>query len=177
MSLKPSLRRLTIETTSACDLRCVHCAVSDPAYVASHLDYASFEALLPALRADRPDVTLSGRGETLLHRRFMDMLDQSLAAGCRVEFQPNGTHLTPTLIDQLVARAGQSRLFQIKLSLDAADAGLFERIRVGARFDRLVDAMDGLQVAKAAAGTAFPTVGSSSRSCAPTRTSCRPLSH
>jgi len=159
-AVPPGPARLFIETTTACDLRCIHCDVTnDPEYGMFSLPYSYFEQIEPLLRALRPEVQLSGHGETLLHKRFLDLFDAVLAAGCRVEFQTNGTHLTGALIDRLLAGAGPDGLFQIKLSLDAASAGLFNRIRAGADFDSFVATMRSLRDAKARLGTRYPIVG------------------
>jgi MoaA/NifB/PqqE/SkfB family radical SAM enzyme len=59
---------------------------------------------------------LSGHGETLLHRDFTYMLQQTALAGCQVSFQTNGMLLSDAKIEEMI-RLGVS---YITFSLDAA---------------------------------------------------------
>lgn len=135
---KTNLRQVVIETTRRCNLRCIHCKVSpennEGSYDAIEMPIEVFEKLLPMLRTYRPRVQLSGHGETLLHRKFMYMLEQAVSAGCEVTFQTNGTLLTPRIIEEIVLLGVSS----ITFSLDGASAGVFEQIRRGASFERVV---------------------------------------
>jgi MoaA/NifB/PqqE/SkfB family radical SAM enzyme len=135
----PKLQRLVIETTRRCNLRCIHCAVSEEnnlgGYDAQDLPIDLFRKLLPILRKFRPAVQLSGHGETFLHPNFMEMLEEVARAGCGVEFQTNGTILTARNIDQIV-RAGVER---IAISIDAASPELFEKIRRRAKLEKIVE--------------------------------------
>ena len=135
---KAILSHVVIETTRRCNLKCIHCKVSpennEGNYQASEMSLDVFEKLIPTLRAYRPVVQLSGHGETLLHPKFMHILEQTAAAGCEVTFQTNGTLLTPRKIEEII-RLGVS---SIAFSVDAASAELFEKIRRGASFERII---------------------------------------
>jgi MoaA/NifB/PqqE/SkfB family radical SAM enzyme len=136
---RPSLQYVVLETTRRCNLRCVHCAVSEENnlgnYDARDLPIQLFHKLLPMLRDFKPTVQLSGHGETFLHSNFMEMLEEVRRAGCEVTFQTNGTILTARHAERIV-RAGVN---WIVISIDAASAELFEKIRRRARLDKIVE--------------------------------------
>jgi radical SAM protein with 4Fe4S-binding SPASM domain len=138
MDRKALLRRVVIDTTRRCNLKCIHCKVSpennEGNYQAIDMPLEVFGRLVPMLRAYHPQVQLSGHGETLLHRSFMHMLEQAVSAGCEVTFQTNGVLLTPRKIEEII-RLGVT---SITFSLDAASAELYQKIRRGANFEKVV---------------------------------------
>lgn len=128
-------REVFIETTRACNLRCAHCAVSQPNYPGGTLSWEAFSRVVPFLRVHRPFVHLNGHGETLLCKRFLDMFEAIVAAGCLVGFQTNGVLLKPELTRRLLDIAGSGRLGYVCFSMDAAEKELYESIRRGANFE------------------------------------------
>lgn len=154
--LRHPINLLLVETTSACNLRCIHCAASHPGYRAETLPLETFNRLLPAMRRYRPTVQLSGHGETLLHKDFFTMLEAAVGAGCKVVFQTNAALLDPERSARLMRYAGRKRLFWINVSLDAAGKELYERIRQGASFDRFVENIEALSRLKREAGLSWP---------------------
>lgn len=136
---RPYLKFVALETTRRCNLRCVHCAVSEENnlgnYDARDLPIELFRKLLPMLRGFRPGVQLSGHGETFLHPNFMEMLEEVSRAGCQVTFQTNGTILNARSAEKIV-RAGVDSIY---ISIDGASPELFEAIRRRARLDKIVD--------------------------------------
>ena len=128
-----------METTRACNLHCIHCAVSQSNYSAGTLSWEAFSRVLPFLRTHRPFVHLNGHGETLLCKRFVEMFEAVVRAGCRLGFQTNGKLLTPELTRRLLDIAGPDRFSYLCFSLDAAEKALYERIRRDASFDTFCD--------------------------------------
>lgn len=104
-------------------------------YDARDLSIEVFRKLLPIFERFKPLVQLSGHGETLLHPNFMEMLEEVAKAGCRVNFQTNGTILTPRNIEQVVRCGVES----IVISIDAASPDLFQKIRRRARLEKIVE--------------------------------------
>ena len=102
----PRVRRITIETVSACNLRCLHCAVSLDDYVGRILKVEDFRKVVPVLRRWRPEVNLSGHGETLMHKQFKEMFLEVVEAGCPLRFQTNGVLLDREMIDFLLPHGG-----------------------------------------------------------------------
>jgi len=156
---RASLQHIVVETTTRCNLRCVHCMVREENnlgnYVASNLPMELFHKLLPMLQDFRPIVQLSGHGETLLHPNFMEMLEKVIRAGCRVTFQTNGTILTPRKVEKIVRPGVET----ITISIDAASPELFEKIRRGARLGKILENIRLINEAKKRLGTGRPQLG------------------
>jgi MoaA/NifB/PqqE/SkfB family radical SAM enzyme len=150
---KSALQFVILETTQRCNLRCIHCAVSEEnftrgtqpgAYAWEDLPIDAFYKILPILRDHKPWVHLSGHGETFLHPHFWEMLGATIQAGCKVRFQTNATMLTRERIERIV----QLGVELIVVSLDAASNDLFNRIRRRSKLDRILSNLQLLQEAK-----------------------------
>jgi uncharacterized Fe-S cluster-containing radical SAM superfamily protein len=152
----PRVRRVTIETVSACNLRCIHCAVSKDDYVGRVLKLEDFRRILPLLQRFKPVVQLSGHGETLMHKHFREMFLDVIGAGCAVTFQTNAALLDGDTIDFLLQHAGRPKFRALRVSLDAAEPELFEKIRRRAKWDELMTNLRALRDAKAQRGLFFP---------------------
>ena len=106
----------------------------------------SFEAFcrvleqFPAVR----HLQLQGMGEPLLHPRFLDMVRHAAARGIEVTTNTNLTALSPRRADELVT----SGLAKLHISIDAADAAVYEYIRVGSRLSRVLRNLALVQAAK-----------------------------
>jgi radical SAM protein with 4Fe4S-binding SPASM domain len=132
----PLPRRLQVEITGACNLRCRMCLVRyrpriDKVEGAFPLE--RFVALLDEL-PDLEQVTLQGLGEPLLHPDLVAMVAAAKRRGIEVGFNTNGTLLTASRADALVA----SGVDWMHVSIDGATAATFEHIREGARFAHVV---------------------------------------
>ena len=153
---RATLQRVVLETTQRCNLRCIHCAVSEEnnrgAYAWEDLRIEFFYKLLPILTAHKPWVHLSGHGETLLHPNFWEMLEATIQAGCKVRFQTNGTLLTRERVERIV----ELGVDLIVVSLDAASPELFDKIRRRASLDRILTHLGFLQEAKKRIGSERP---------------------
>jgi radical SAM protein with 4Fe4S-binding SPASM domain len=91
-----------------------------------------FTAIVDQLPTVR-ELHLQGLGEPFLHPRFFDMTRYAAGKGMRVSVNTNLTVLPQSHADRL-ASSGIDTMF---VSVDGALASTYERIRVGARFDRL----------------------------------------
>jgi MoaA/NifB/PqqE/SkfB family radical SAM enzyme len=154
----PEPKHVLLELTRACNLRCLHCAVSSPGYVGESLPWVAIERLLPTLRRLRPNVELSGHGESLVYKRFFDAFTAVVEAGCSVSFITNGTLLSPALSERMLPYAGPQGWSHVTFSIDAAEPELFERLRRGARFGTIVSNLEALRDAKSRLGTGHPIV-------------------
>ncbi len=133
-------RLFQIEPSLECWLDCVMCPWSELRPPNATMTWETFERIIPYLRLAE-NVDLTGGGEPLKNPRLTQMVQAAKAAGCRVGFSTNGTHLTartaPALMD-----AG---LDWISFSVDAASPALYERIRQGARFEQVIANIAGLR--------------------------------
>jgi radical SAM protein with 4Fe4S-binding SPASM domain len=154
--LPPLPQTLQVEVTSACNLRCAMCLVRyrPPVNkIAGAMPLAVLRRLLDDLPGLR-QLTLQGLGEPLLAPDLLEMIRYAKARDIRVGFNSNATLLTRRRAEELV----ESGLDWLHVSLDGADAEVFEAIREGASFDRVVANLAGLAAAKRAAGSDTPWI-------------------
>src|SRR5690349_4047277 len=127
-----------LEPVGQCNLRCQMCPIqfrSDgpPHGPPAFMDYELFLQLLD----DLPTLTelhLQGLGEPMMHPRFFDMVEEAKSRGISVTTNSNATLLTRPRADRCVT----SGLAMLHVSLDAASAETYEKIRVRAHFDRVL---------------------------------------
>jgi MoaA/NifB/PqqE/SkfB family radical SAM enzyme len=90
-----------------------------------------------------------------MNRKFGDFLDMFTGSELhQSSIVTNGTILPEEMLEKVV-RAGISRL---TFSIDSADKEMFEHIRRGGDFDRILENIRKLQVWKAARGSSVPSV-------------------
>jgi MoaA/NifB/PqqE/SkfB family radical SAM enzyme len=147
---------LQVEVTSACNLRCAMCLVRYRPPVnklVGAMPLAMFARLvddLPGLRR----LTLQGLGEPLLAPDLLKMITYAKDRGIEVGFNSNATLLNARRAGELV----DAGLDWLHVSLDGADAEVFEAIRDGASFDTVVTNLTGLVAAKRAARSDTPWI-------------------
>ncbi len=128
--------RLWIETASCCNLRCVMCPNKDVAASAKGLMRLDlFQKIIDQARHFALDVNLHHRGEPLMNPALFDMIRYARAAGLKVRFHTNGA-----LLDEVKAR----RLLEaaptlVSFSFDGFTKESYERVRVGATFEKTRD--------------------------------------
>ncbi len=128
--------RLWIETASCCNLRCVMCPNKDVAAADKGLmSLELFQKIIDQARDFALDVNLHHRGEPLMNPALFDMIRYANAAGLKVRFHTNGT-----LLDEVKAR----RLLEagpnlVSFSFDGFTKETYERVRVGAAFEKTRD--------------------------------------
>ena len=129
---------IAFHTTERCNLRCTMCerSISQGELQLSRARLAAIcDDLFPTARK----VALSGaKGEPLL-ADFDLVAQKAQQHGVRIDVVTNGTELDATLY------ASVAKLFDhVNVSVDAADPATYERIRRGARFERLRSNLRGI---------------------------------
>ena len=128
--------RLWIETASCCNLRCVMCPNKDVAAADKGLmPLELFQKIIDQARHFALDVNLHHRGEPLMNPALFDMIRYAKAARLKVRFHTNGA-----LLDEAKAR----RLLEagpdlVSFSFDGFTREAYERVRVGAAFEKTRD--------------------------------------
>lgn len=118
--------RLHVEVTSACNQRCRFCAHPGMARVKRHMPFELFERIAIEAGAHGTRLWLHFLGEPLLHPRIFEMVALAKRAGAaEVGFSTNAVLLTPDRHDDLF----ESGLDRLELSVDAADAEAYARMR------------------------------------------------
>jgi len=128
-----SPRSIQIECTTRCNLKCTMCEISYWTEKGGDLEPEKLRQMLrhlPKLRR----VDLTGIGEALMNRGFFDALKVLKSRGMYVTLNDNFTMMT----DGAARRIVELGVDQIFLSLDGASRETYEKIRVGADFDKVI---------------------------------------
>ncbi len=143
-----------IEPTGRCNLACRMCTVQDRADRVVDLSLDDFRALLdqmPGLQT----LHLQGLGEPLMNPDFFDMVRLASDRGIRVSSNTNLTLLT----EARARRCADCGLASLSVSLDGAEAEVYESIRRRASFAKVVRNLDRLIAARAAVGSTLEVRG------------------
>lgn len=127
----PFPKRVHVELTTYCNLRCVFCAHSQ-ADGFSHIESEVVELLERVLIPNVDEIELQGTGESLLFPEFSRVLQACSDRDCGITLITNGTLLNAERMRELVT-AG----CQLVVSLDGAVPDTFEFHRRGARFGQV----------------------------------------
>jgi radical SAM protein with 4Fe4S-binding SPASM domain len=100
------------------------------------------------------ELHLQGMGEPMMHPRFFEMVAYAAGRGIRVSTNTNMTLMTEARAAQCVA----SGLDTLHVSLDGADAEVYEAIRVRASFGKVLRNLRRVMAAKDAARSRLPQV-------------------
>lgn len=137
--ISPRLPRFVqIEPVGQCNLRCQMCAIQfredgPPHGPLAFLGFDDFKRLVEGF-GDIEELQLQGLGEPTMHPRFIDMVSWANARGIRVSTNSNLTLWSERRARQCV----ESGLAALHVSLDAATPELYERIRRGAHFGKVI---------------------------------------
>ncbi len=130
-------RLLQVEPALACNLRCVMCPWREIAQdlenhgLMSREIWESIRPYLPEIQS----VDFTGGGEPLLQPRLTEWIGQAHTAGCETGFLSNGLLLKKEKLQQIL----DAGVDWICISIDAADARLYEEIRIGSSFERVCE--------------------------------------
>lgn len=130
---------------------------SGPRRRSLHMDFGLFTKIVDEISTFRPfpSVGLNYAGESLLHPRFLDALallkDRGL--GSRTGFNTNATVLRPEIAEAII----DSDVRSVSISLDGFQ-GSHERIRMGSRYDKVVENTMSLLEARRRRGATNPSI-------------------
>jgi len=132
-SLAISPRSIQIECTTRCNLKCTMCEISYWSEAGGDVQVGQLQKIiehLPKLKR----VDLTGVGEALMNRGFFEAIELLKSRGLYVTLNDNFTLMTEAAARRIV----ELGVDQIFLSLDGATKDTYERIRVGANFDKII---------------------------------------
>jgi sulfatase maturation enzyme AslB (radical SAM superfamily) len=131
-----------IETTNACNARCVICPHQRMNRPVGRMDDALFGRIIDQCAAQRcREVHLHNFGEPLLDKRLEERVRYAKQKGiAKVKIFSNGSLLTPERARGLI----EAGLDEIKISFDGATREEFENIRRPLKFDRVVNNVEQL---------------------------------
>lgn len=133
---------LLIEPASPCNLRCTMCFQVDKTFTKKkymgYMDLNLYKKIIDdAAAGGTRAITFASRGEPLLHKELPEMLQYAADKKCffDIKINTNGTKLT-TEIAHAILKAGVSI---VVISVDSSKPEEYESIRVGAKFDQVLE--------------------------------------
>lgn len=145
-------RRLVLELTNACNIKCIMCGRDEANFNKTVLDLSSLEELDEALKLAE-EVTLFGWGEPTIHPKFDEILEQLHHYPVRKYFVTNGTRLK-----NIKNTLFEYRVDIMAVSLDGASPETNDKIRVGSSFDQIVSGLSDIVKEKKRYGLDFPYI-------------------
>lgn len=125
--------RLWVEPTARCNLRCTYCPNKELAKRQNQgfMSFPLFQKIIDEAQDWVHDINVHHRGESLLHPRFIDMVNYAGARGVFTKLHTNATRLDRTMSDAIL----DSSLDLISFSFDGFEETAYERYRQPAKFD------------------------------------------
>ncbi len=125
-------RKVLIELTTRCNLRCVYCAVTHPDYVNRDLEL-DLGQIVDSVASLRPhEVQMSGHGESTIVKGWAQMARDLVERGCPLSIT---TNLAKRLNDDEVDVLSEFAL--ITVSCDSADPEVFAELRHGGKLEKV----------------------------------------
>jgi radical SAM protein with 4Fe4S-binding SPASM domain len=131
-----------IEPTSECNLRCKMCIRETTGIPIGRMSFEDFKKILDKLDS-LYKIGLSGQGELFMHPELFKMIDYSNKRGILVNLNSNGTLITKSIIEKIC----KTDIGEIGISVDSPKKEEYEEIRVGARYNRLLENIKNLTTA------------------------------
>jgi radical SAM protein with 4Fe4S-binding SPASM domain len=123
---------LQVEVTTSCNLKCTMCEHTFMQEIGRNLKFSEFKKILDENKNVQV-VNLTGIGEALLNPEFIKMIEYAKSNGIYVWFNDNFTLMNQEKAEKLLELGADF----IILSLDGATKKTYEKIRVGADFDKV----------------------------------------
>jgi len=137
MPQKRRWRLLQVESAIACNLRCIMCPWRE---IIKNVENRGLmtQDIWESIRlhlADINSIDFTGGGEPLLQPKLAEWIAQANAAGCETGFLSNGLLLKQERLQRIL----DAGVDWICISMDGADAGIYEAIRIGSNFERVCE--------------------------------------
>lgn len=130
-----------IEPTSVCNYRCVFCYQTDgklqdrKAGHKGHMKLDLFKRVVDQIKGQVEAVTLASRGEPLLCKDIVGMLEYIAGKFLGLKVNTNAWYLNEEKAHALLAAEANTVVF----SADAADEELYAKLRVNGRLDKVLE--------------------------------------
>ena len=124
---------LTVESTSICNLKCIMCPYPSMGRKNEHMSMTVYEKIVEEGAGFVEFMWLHLFGEPLINPDIYKMIDMAEDAGIRTGISTNATRLD----EKASAALLDSKLSLLLLCLDGATKQTFEKIRVGAKFEKV----------------------------------------
>lgn len=148
-------RGIQLEVTTKCNLRCKMCP--NRGFRDFKMVDMPMETYVKAIRQSLPElefIYLWGVGEPLLNPNFIRMVKIAKRIGAKISFSTNGTFMDEDIAKKIVGLG----VDEIVFSMDSANPRIFEKIRHGAKFERVTGNLERLLRVRNEAGSKVPRV-------------------
>ena len=150
---------LDIETTNACNLRCPFCAVTFKnwgPYRCGYMELALFKRIIDeGVENGLCSMKLSLRGEPMLHPKLFEMIQYAREKGILdIYFNTNATLLDEDKINRLI----DTGLDRVSISFEGITKEVYERCRVGAKFEEVLSKVKALRLTRDRRGLSYPQI-------------------
>jgi radical SAM protein with 4Fe4S-binding SPASM domain len=99
------------------------------------MDFDLYKKVIDEAKDFIYDISLLHRGESLLHPEFIKFLKYATRFDWKTKLHTNGVLLN----EELAAGIIDAQLFRLSFSFDGYSADNYEKIRVGAKFDKVIE--------------------------------------
>lgn len=147
---------IVMDMSAKCHLRCQKCFVyhSDMQYGLGHMPDAVFEKVRPLFRTAL-EVIGHENGECMLHKRFIEMVTEIKANGCRFMFNTTGQLIDEEKARQLV----ELGVDKIMLSIDAIESDTYAYLHKGGTLEKVFNGIAAINREKHIRGVTKPRLG------------------
>ena len=127
--------KLDIENVSRCNYQCTMCVVSEWPKMqrAEDMSFEDYKALIDE-QYGVVEIKLQGMGEPLMGKCYIEMIEYARNRHIWVRAITNGSLLH---LDENYKRIIDADVSELHVSIDGASAEVYEKIRVGGRFDQV----------------------------------------
>lgn len=147
--------QIDIELNTTCNLKCKMCFQKDHAPPRKNMSLAlAYSLLNQAKKGGAESVKLQYRGEPMMYPFFVHVLRVAKKLGLYVHFNTNGTLLDKRLIETLI----KFKVDKIIFSVDGATEKTYEKIRVGAKFQKIQENIMDLYAWKQLRDSKYPMI-------------------
>ncbi len=135
---------IQIEPTSMCNLRCIMCYQSDKSFSSKsagfmgHMKLDLFKKVVDEIEGKIEGVTFASRGEPTLHKQLDEFLKYCEGKFLGLKLNTNATLLDEKKINLLLS----SDLQTLVLSIDEKNKENYEKIRVNAKFEKIMQNLE-----------------------------------
>ncbi len=128
--------KMHVEPTSWCNLRCIMCPQSIGSNKTNgYMDLDLYKEIVDQAKGHVYEFNLFFRGEPLLHRKLPEMVELAKGAGIITHVNTNATILREGEGNALI----DAGLDKLTISFDGGSKAIYERFRVGAKYERTLD--------------------------------------
>lgn len=150
---KTSLKRLHLNITENCNIRCIHCGVVDDTTKNGGLKKEKIFEIIDELSEDDGSALAISGGEPLLHKDCLEIIKYA-SGKIKTSLSTNAT-----LIDEKIAQTFSFLNIDLQISLDGYDDATHDRVRGKGTFNRALNGLRLFQKHKAGGRiTLFTTV-------------------